>query len=198
MDPSVGVMPLGEWVPIWADAHDVSATTWAEYDPRLRNHVLPRFGDVPLKAISRLAAKGWVKTLRRSPAERCSPVDAVSGGHNGVHGPAVGRAGRRARVDLARRVITIEPDKGALHEVGGRLEPGPPKSKAGVRTVHLPPFLVDLLAEHRAGRMQDHVSTGLDGGLLRRSNFRRRVRLPLRQRRSDPRVGADPPWPALP
>ncbi|MFE2752254.1 hypothetical protein ACFXGA_09655 [Actinosynnema sp. NPDC059335] len=77
MESSVGVMPSGEWVRIRADAHDVSATTWAEYDPRLRNHVLPRFRDVPLKAISRLAAKGWVKTLRRSPAERCSPVDAV-------------------------------------------------------------------------------------------------------------------------
>ena len=70
VDPSVGAMPLGEWVPTWADAHDVSATTWAKYDSHLRNHVLPRFGDVPLKEISRIAVKGWVKTLRRSLAER--------------------------------------------------------------------------------------------------------------------------------
>ncbi|MFJ6677358.1 hypothetical protein ACIQMJ_40195 [Actinosynnema sp. NPDC091369] len=48
VDPSVGGMPLGEWVPVWADAHDVSATTWAKYDSYLRKHVLPRFGDVPL------------------------------------------------------------------------------------------------------------------------------------------------------
>ncbi|MFE2752253.1 hypothetical protein ACFXGA_09650 [Actinosynnema sp. NPDC059335] len=92
-------------------------------------------------------------------------------------------------------MITIEPDKGALHEVGGRLEPGPPKSKAGVRTVHLPPFPVDLLAEHRAGRMQDHVSTGLGGGLLRRPNFRRRVRLPFVT--GDPTRGWAPIHPGL-
>ncbi|XVS61913.1 hypothetical protein ACQPYE_27030 [Actinosynnema sp. CA-299493] len=70
VDPSVGAVPLGEWVPIWADAHDVSATTWAKYNSHLRNHVLPRFGDVPLKDISRITVKGWVKTLRRSLAKR--------------------------------------------------------------------------------------------------------------------------------
>ncbi|MEU4769115.1 site-specific integrase [Actinosynnema sp. NPDC023794] len=251
VDPSVGGIPLGEWVPTWADAHDVSATTWAKYDSHLRNHVLPRFGDVPLKEISRIAVKGWVKTLRRSLAERtvgdvvtllsmllgeavdegliganpcrrlrvntgdheerphasswqvramaqrCSPADAVlvvTAAYTGLRwGELAGL--RWGRVDMARGVITIDPDRGALHEVGGRLELGPPKSKAGVRTVHLPPFLVDLLTEHRAGRMQDHVFTGLDGGLLRRSNFRRRVWLPLVN--GDPIQGWAPIHPGL-
>ncbi|MFJ6677380.1 hypothetical protein ACIQMJ_40305 [Actinosynnema sp. NPDC091369] len=89
----------------------------------------------------------------RVAAQRCSPADSV--------------------------LVVTAAYNGALHEVGGRLELEPPKSKAGIRTMHVPPFLVDLLTEHRADRMYDHVFTGLDGGLLRRSNSRRRAWLPF-------------------
>lgn len=66
-----------------------------------------------------------------------------------------------------------------LHEINGRLELGPPKTPASVRTVYLPPFLVELLALLRRRRPKARfVFTGADGGLLRRSNFRRRVWLP--------------------
>lgn len=41
--------------------------------------------------------------------------------------------------------IDVDPDVGALHEIRGRLELGPPKSPASVRAVHLPPFLADEL-----------------------------------------------------
>jgi integrase len=59
------------------------------------------------------------------------------------------------------------------------LELGPPKTPASVRTVHLPPFLADELRAHR-DRNPDaqFVFTGINGGLHRRSNFRRRVWLP--------------------
>jgi integrase len=75
--------------------------------------------------------------------------------------------------------LEIDPDFGALHEVRGRLELGPPKTPASVRAVHLPPFLVTELRAHR-DRNPDarFVFTGRDGGLHRRSNFRRRVWLP--------------------
>lgn len=56
------------------------------------------------------------------------------------------------------------------------------QTKASSRTVHLPPFLVDQLSAHRAEQNQqpqEHVFTGLDGGLLRRTNFRRRIRLSI-------------------
>lgn len=75
--------------------------------------------------------------------------------------------------------IEIDPDTGALHETRTALELGPPKTPASIRTVHLPPFLVGLLAEHRE---HDHhprfVFAGRDGALQRRSNFRRRFWLP--------------------
>lgn len=83
------------------------------------------------------------------------------------------------RVDTANREIRVDGKDGALHEVGGKLTLGPPKTPASVRTVHLPEFLVDLLDDHHdrhpAARF---VFTGTDGGFHRRSNFRRRVWLP--------------------
>jgi integrase len=59
------------------------------------------------------------------------------------------------------------------------LELGPPKTPASVRTVHLPPFLADELRAHRERNPDaQFVFTGINGGLHRRSNFRRRVWLP--------------------
>lgn len=75
--------------------------------------------------------------------------------------------------------IEIDPEFGALHEVRGRLQLGPPKTPASVRPVHLPQFLAELLAEHRERNPGTRfVFTGSDGGLRRRSNFRQRVWLP--------------------
>lgn len=75
--------------------------------------------------------------------------------------------------------IEIDPELGALHEVRGRLELGSPKTPASVRTVHLPPFLAELLTDHRERNPDARfVFTGADGGLHRRSNFRRRAWLP--------------------
>ncbi|AIJ21808.1 tyrosine-type recombinase/integrase [Amycolatopsis methanolica] len=61
----------------------------------------------------------------------------------------------------------------------GRLDVGPTKSAAGVRTVALPRFLADELAEHLA-EFAEPGSDGLlfvgkRGGVLRRGNFRREV-----------------------
>jgi hypothetical protein len=75
--------------------------------------------------------------------------------------------------------IVVDQRVGALHEIRGRLELGPFKTPASVRTVHLPPFHLELLTQLRR-RHPDawFVFAGPDGGLHRRSNFRRRVWLP--------------------
>ncbi|MFD9737344.1 hypothetical protein [Umezawaea sp. NPDC059074] len=75
-------------------------------------------------------------------------------------------------------MVKVDAKTGALHEIGGHLELAPPKSPASVRTVHLPEFLIKLLLEHRADTDHEHVFTGVDGGLMRRTNFQRRVWLP--------------------
>ncbi|PSL53273.1 phage integrase family protein [Saccharothrix carnea] len=98
-----------------------------------------------------------------------------------------------ARVDTANREIRVDGKDGALHEVGGKLTLGPPKTPASVRTVHLPEFLADLLDEHHDRHPHARfVFTGTDGGFHRRSNFRRRVWLPdLRGDTGRPRINTE-------
>ena len=76
------------------------------------------------------------------------------------------------RVDLLRRRLRVEEQ---LIDLNGRLSFGPPKTKAGLRTVTIPATLVDELARHFAS---DAVqSSGLafptpNGLPMRRGNFR--------------------------
>ncbi len=74
--------------------------------------------------------------------------------------------------------IRVDPLCGALHEVAGRLELGPPKTGAGARLVHLPPFLAEMLAAHLDQHPYPYVFTGGRGGWWHRSAFRRQVWLP--------------------
>lgn len=77
---------------------------------------------------------------------------------------------------LQRTLVRVIVRHAASHEVRFcELELGPPKTPAAVRDILLPPFLVDLLRAHLHRHEHDHVFIGRDGGLLRRSNFHRRV-----------------------
>jgi integrase len=54
------------------------------------------------------------------------------------------------RTNLDTGEITIDPKVGALHEIRGQLQLGPPKTPASIRTVYLPEFLIEALTElHR-------------------------------------------------
>jgi integrase len=83
---------------------------------------------------------------------------------------------RVKRVDLLHQRIT-----GAEQatEIDGHFTWGPPKTEAGRRTVTLPTMAAAALAEHLAAYGQRGpdglVFTSTEGGLLRRSNFNRRV-----------------------
>jgi hypothetical protein len=67
-----------------------------------------------------------------------------------------------------------------LTEVKGKLIAGPPKTRAGRRTVGLPPFLVHELEAHLAAaqRPRSHVFTAPGGGPLRVPSFRARFWVP--------------------
>jgi integrase len=83
---------------------------------------------------------------------------------------------RRGRVDLLRgRIQVVE----TLVEVRGHHHFGPPKTRAGHRSVPLPRFVVDVLTEHCAGlEPGDLVFPAPEGGPVRSSLFRRRVWYP--------------------
>ena len=79
---------------------------------------------------------------------------------------------RVRRLDLMRRRAEIVE---AVAEVGGRAVLSTPKSHQ-VRSVPIPRFLVDELAQHVAGQNpDDFVFTSPRGGLLRLQNFRHTV-----------------------
>lgn len=77
------------------------------------------------------------------------------------------------RVDLLRRQIRVDQQ---LVEVGGKLWFGPPKTKAGLRTVTIPAALTDVLGPHfaiPAVRSSGLAFPGPRGAPMRRSGFRR-------------------------
>lgn len=71
--------------------------------------------------------------------------------------------------------LLIDPNGGALHEIGGDLWLGPPKSDAAARRIDLPPFLLELLEEVMGSHDHQQVFASPTGRWLRRSNFDRRV-----------------------
>ncbi|MGH3099281.1 MAG: tyrosine-type recombinase/integrase [Streptosporangiales bacterium] len=87
-------------------------------------------------------------------------------------GEAIGL--RRIHVQTNRSLIRVVPE-GALTEVDGKFAFADPKTTSGVRDVALPPFLAALLEEHLESHDHELVFVGERGGMLRRSNFSRRV-----------------------
>jgi integrase len=85
---------------------------------------------------------------------------------------------QRHNLHLDDGCFDIDPDIGALHEINGRFELGPPKTIESARTVTLSPFLVDIIRTLLDTTDHPHVFVTADGELLRRSNFSRRVMRP--------------------
>jgi hypothetical protein len=67
VDPRGGAMLFGEWADQWLAARLVRPTTLACDRGRLRNHLKPAFGEVPLKDLTPL-------TVRASPLPRPQPL----------------------------------------------------------------------------------------------------------------------------
>ena len=83
---------------------------------------------------------------------------------------------RVKRVDLLHARITVAEQ---ATEIDGHFTRGPPKTEAGRRTVTLPAVAAAALAEHltttASPARMGWCSPPAEGGLLRRSNFNRRV-----------------------
>jgi integrase len=86
---------------------------------------------------------------------------------------------RVGRLDLAGSRITVA--ETITRGIGGRNVFGPPKSRAGCRTMSVPKTIVDMLAEHLEGEglssedPDSLVFTDDLGGPLSYSNWRRRI-----------------------
>ncbi|MFF4617877.1 tyrosine-type recombinase/integrase [Nonomuraea jabiensis] len=82
---------------------------------------------------------------------------------------------RRMDLDLAAQTVSVRQQHVELDT--GELLVGPPKSRAGVRTVAIPEAIIPALRDHldqfTAPEADALIFTGSRGGVLRRSNFRR-------------------------
>ena len=86
---------------------------------------------------------------------------------------------KRDRVDLLhRRIEVLE----IVTEVRGRHYVGPPKTRAGRRSVPVPRVVADALTEHLGTVTGDVVFPAPEGGYLRASLFRRRFWAPATAR----------------
>ncbi|MBW4717337.1 tyrosine-type recombinase/integrase [Saccharothrix obliqua] len=107
---------------------------------------------------------------------------------------------QRGNIHLDDGCFVIDPDTGALHEVGGTLQLGPPKTDSSARTVTLPPFLIDLWRHHLTTHDHPHIFVTSERQLLRRSNFGRRAMRPAadgNHHRTNPAVSVHPVAPGL-
>jgi len=105
----------------------------------------------------------------------------LSGGYLGLRWGELAGLRRKRFNPLKATIEVVE----ILTEVAGRLEFGPPKTKASRRQVSLPAFLNALLrqqTEAQGGGPNDLVFVGRDGGPLRRTNFRKRHWIPSLER----------------
>jgi integrase len=117
-----------------------------------------------------------------TPPEVATLADAIHGRYRALvlvgayGGLRIGElAGlRRNRVDLLRGTVTVAE---IITEPKGQLQIGPPKTRAGRRTVGLPRFVAEELAAHlaRPGDPEAFVFTAPEGGPLRVHGFRARV-----------------------
>jgi integrase len=87
----------------------------------------------------------------------------------------------RRDIDLEAGAVSVR--RQYLELDTGDLVIGPPKSRAGRRTVSFPAGIVPLIREHLRAHVPDDPSAlvfaGPNGGVLRRGNFRRASRWPL-------------------
>ncbi|HEX5404773.1 MAG TPA: tyrosine-type recombinase/integrase, partial [Pseudonocardiaceae bacterium] len=78
---------------------------------------------------------------------------------------------QRHNTHLQDRVITIDPDTGALKETAHRRWLGPPKTPASARTITLPAFLATLLKHHLDTHDSTVVFPNNTGGFLWRHTW---------------------------
>ena len=89
---------------------------------------------------------------------------------------------RVGRLDLNTGRLSVA--EAIVRGTGGRNVFGPPKSKAGRRTMFMPAAIVEMLRSHleqaelSEADVEAHVFTDDEGGALRYSNWRRRIWLP--------------------
>jgi integrase len=202
--PALGPRPLGRMTPL--EIQRLVGRMSAELAPatvRTNYGVLRTIlaGAVDADLIARSPCRG----IRLPPAERRRSIrflnpeelSRLAAATPAAYRPTIYLAGvlgmrwseiaglRVDRIDLLRHTLEVAE---TVAEVDGRVMRADVKSRAARRTLELPPFLVEILAEHLVRRGLTGASGSAlvfvapDGGPLRPANFRSRVWAPALRR----------------
>lgn len=231
-DPRLGRTRLADWLAEWQPTRtNIAASTRIRDEASIRNHVIPKLGDVPIGQLQPVQISQWVASLsdeglapattRKAyqllaaalmsavdngliPISPCrkvklprltSPemrileppeIDTLAAEIDDQYRAMVLGAAytglrfgelcalRREHLDFLRRSVRVE---ASLSEVRGEFVFKAPKSKASRRTVSVPGFLVEELAQYLATYPDTSglVFSATMGGPIRRTNFRRRI-----------------------
>lgn len=68
LDPRSGEITLSQWWEKWTTAQDFAPRTWEKYRAQWKNHLAPRWGDVPIREIDMIAVEAFGKQLGRTLA----------------------------------------------------------------------------------------------------------------------------------
>lgn len=234
-DPRLGRTKLTDWLTEWQSTRtNLSPATRLRDEASIRNHVIPKLGNVAIGQIQPVHVAQWVAALdakglapattRKAyqllsaalrsavdngliPLSPCRNVklprlqnpemrilepdevkilaDTIDERYRAMvltaaySGLRFGElcALRTERFDALRKTVRVEE---SLSEVRGEFYFKAPKSDASRRTISVPGFLVEKLAQHLATYLDSSelVFTAPEGGPIRRTNFRRRVWIP--------------------
>lgn len=220
------------WERWWPSTVDLRPSTRARDEAYARNHLLPRFGALPLGAIEHTEVAEWVAQLAASglaPATVVKAKQILSKSLDAAVDAGILRSNPAAKVktpkiehaemlfldpgQVATLTEAIDPRYRALVLVGaycglrfgemagltrervdllhGRIEvleiatevrgtiyTGPPKTRAGRRSVPVPRVVADALTVHLDATPGPLVFPAPEGGYLRASGFRRRFWTP--------------------
>lgn len=194
--PTFGTVPIGRlrpahvarWVADLADNGSAPATTRKAYQllaaalsdavdngliplSPCRNVKLPKLTSPAM----RILEPAEIKALAGAVDERYRAM-ILAAAYTGLRLGELA-ALRIDRFDALRRTIRVEE---SLPEIRGQFMVKPPKSDASRRTVSVPSFVVEELAQHLAAHADGSgfLFTAPSGGPIRRTNFRRRIWLP--------------------
>ncbi|MEV4055968.1 hypothetical protein AB0J55_32575 [Amycolatopsis sp. NPDC049688] len=70
IDPADSAVTVADWVVRWFRSLDLDPRTIESYRSRLRCHILPKFGHLPLGAITALGVTEWVWSELATPRRR--------------------------------------------------------------------------------------------------------------------------------
>ena len=164
-DPRLGRVRFADWLTAWwSTTTNLRPTTRDRDETLLRLHALPRFGDMPLAAISQLEVRAWVAELS---AKGLAPATVVKA------------------YQLLGKVLAAAVDAGYLAQTPCRNVPLPKIEREEMR--FLTPTEIDHLAKVIHPRYRALVVVGAYGGLrIGELAGLRRARVDL--------LGARSPW----